>query len=518
MRKVTLKLDAICAKLKKGLAEDGGNDDGGVGATTPPPSALTEVGRLKDSLRREKREANHNDLVVRSEETGETLSLAPQDRLGAAKDGLSNGSTHAEDTDHERLFTDGRHHHHTDVDDDGSSHGNNVQSPPPHSSSLFFNNSSFNNTGDDDESTTTTRQRTNNCSRDTPVLDRTAESEYRTSTPKSLSGASKRKSRGGAGGAPPARRLATGDNNRLGEDADYSNGLTNGGAGENGVSGVTRDEEGDDLESQESNHNLSMQNLPEGSSVVDNNINTNSHHTHNEDNDSNNDDFEECGSTLNSVGNGVAGDAVSLNADDMDDESDPWGDSQASQDPWDDDDDDADMSVSNQDMHSDPSDDDDDDSRKAIREYAERSAWDNDETPEIEEGLATNDVLCDVDVHEPSRDELTAPSLSDTSKVASSPRPATQAFSPPPSAPVLPFNLQNLHNLPPPPSYDAATMSQQGQRSFDQHAVKEYATDTMKELLGMYGYEEAGRDIDKQVALDDFSLSKYDVQIVDLID
>ena len=452
MRKVTLKLDAICAKLKKGLGEE--------------EDASPELHKLKkDSL---DKELNHN--AIRSEETGETIPAplsAPQN-VGMQED-LDNGS----DTQDGYLDT---NNHIDDI---------NVQSQEKYSS-LYFN-SSF------DADTASHR--------DTPVLD-CVESETRTSTPKSLSGASKRKSRGGAG--LPARRpvpgLTPGDDAEENSNSERSlsslpNGTKEGlldGADASAAATAGRDE--DDAESQGSNANISMQSLPDSRLTAVDNLDLKEVDSNNE-----NDDFED--SVTHSTTNGAM-DTASFN--DEDDESDPWGDSNASQDPWEDDNDDDDDVSYPDSEHSGGAQRND---LKAIREYAERSAWDNEETPEIEDGLASNDVITDVEVPSVntsnSKDRAT---VIDASSLAQDKSQHQQHQFP---VPVLPFSVQSLQNLPPPPSYDAATMSHP---RYDQKAVKEYATDTMKELLGMYGYEEAGKDIDKHVP-DTFNFSKYMLNI-----
>ena len=45
---------------------------------------------------------------------------------------------------------------------------------------------------------------------------------------------------------------------------------------------------------------------------------------------------------------------------------------------------------------------------------------------------------------------------------------------------------------------------------YDPSVVQEYASDTMNELIGMYGFEEGSNpDIAKDVPIDNFSFSKY---------
>ncbi len=477
MRKVTLKLDAICAKLKKGLGDAVG------GETEASANSLSSSDKLhkvkEDSL---EKELNHN--AIRSEETGETIAQSSpltEDRYGRKDNGLDNGSMTSHDD------------YNNHVDDEI-----NVQSQE-NNSSLYFN-SSFDHCGDEDEDALTESQH-----RDTPVLD-CVESEYRTSTPKSLSGASKRKSRGGG---LLARRIVSGAT--PGDDAEEnSNGERSLSSLPNGTtrdgllssdSGVHGKDEDDDVESQGSNANFSMQSLPD-SSRLDENLND---HTKDVD-ESNNDDFEDSMNNSTTANGGV--DTASF-ADEEDDESDPWGDSQASQDPWgdDDDDDDNDTATGNADVSYPESEHSNVDSSdlKAIREYAERSVWDNEETPEIEEGLASNDVITDVESVNNSNIKEKSSVPSETS--SSQEKPSTQF-----PVPVLPYSVQHsLQHLPPPPSYDAATGMMSASSShpkFDQKAVKDYATDTMKELLGMYGYEEAGKDIDKHVPLDNFNFSK----------
>ncbi|XP_022090253.1 zinc finger protein castor homolog 1-like isoform X2 [Acanthaster planci] len=142
---------------------------------------------------------------------------------------------------------------------------------------------------------------------------------------------------------------------------------------------------------------------------------------------------------------------------------------------------------------------------KAIQEYAERSLTEDQTGQPIEEGLATNDVICELaeeggaEEAEPSsvmQEEMERPSLDTMSKNTNDndEDKDDEDYAVPTDSRPIPLKIpvigkRDKHGNP-----------------YDPSAVQEYASDTMNELIGMYGFEEGSNpDIAKDVPLDSFS-------------
>ncbi|XP_071805727.1 zinc finger protein castor homolog 1-like isoform X2 [Asterias amurensis] len=140
---------------------------------------------------------------------------------------------------------------------------------------------------------------------------------------------------------------------------------------------------------------------------------------------------------------------------------------------------------------------------KAIQEYAERSLADDQSGQPIEEGLGTNDVICelkdgpaveDAEVTSTMRNEIQRHLEAEEAESEDDEDDKDADYQIPSDVRVAPLKI-------PMPVFGKPGMK----NPYDPSVVQEYASDTMKELIGMYGFEEATPDIAKDMPLDSFS-------------
>ncbi|XP_038076204.1 zinc finger protein castor homolog 1-like isoform X2 [Patiria miniata] len=144
---------------------------------------------------------------------------------------------------------------------------------------------------------------------------------------------------------------------------------------------------------------------------------------------------------------------------------------------------------------------------KAIQEYAERSLTDDQSGQPIEEGLATNDVICEVSEEGMEEADSSSTMQNETGK----PSPDTLNRNTDDDDDdnnqdedyTIPADFRRIPLKIPLPVF--GKKDKHG-NSYDPSVVQEYAGDTMNELIGMYGFEERSNpDIAKDVPLDSFS-------------